>query len=199
MKKIFIILTVGLLIMGCAYASNSHVNINGIDFELPEKYQGGEEKNRGYELDNVFSIRCIDDNPINAIGLWAAEKDFSEDSNIAGHPVRHYFQYNQYVNGNHSHAYFASGESVYEISWTGSQIDRDIEKLIKNTPKSKIDDDAFYGALDKSVDIYKEVKKDQLNKDSEYNYLEAKYNSQVNQQKPDDTRLKEILLTYYNR
>ena len=199
MKKIFIILSIGLLIMGCAYASNSHVNINGIDFELPEKYQGGEEKNRGYELDNVFSIRCIDDNPINAIGLWAAEKDFSEDSNIAGHPVRHYCQYNQYVNGNHSHAYFASGESVYEISWTGSQIDADIEKLIKNTPKSKIDDDAFYGALDKSVHIYKELKKDQLNKDSEYNYLEAKYNSQVNQQKPDDTRLKEILLTYYNR
>ena len=185
--------------MGCAYASNSTVKINGIDFELPEKYQGGDVKSSGYELNNIFSIICVDDNPINAIGLWAAEKDFSEDLNIAGHPVRHYCQYNRYVNWNHSHAYFASGESVYEISWTGSQIDADIEKLIKNTPKSKIDDDAFYGALDKSVSIYKELKKDQLNKDGEYNYLEAKYSPQSSQQNPDNTRLKEILLMYYNK
>ena len=199
MKKIFIILTVGLLIMGCAYASNSTMKINGIDFELPEKYQGGELKNNGYQLDNTFSIRCIDDNLIKTIGLWAVEKDFSEDLNIGDHPVRHYCQYNRYVNGNHSHAYFASGESVYEISWIGHEINTDIENIIKTTPKSKIDDDTFYDGLDKSVHIYKDLKKDELNKDSEYNYLEAKYNLQSSQQNPNDNRLKEILLMHYNR
>ncbi len=45
--------------------------------------------------------------------------------------------------------------------------------------------------------IYKQQKIDKLNKDSDYNYLEAKYNSQLDQQEQGNTRLKEILLTYY--
>lgn len=197
MKKILIILTLTVMLSGFVWANSSDVEINGADFKIPSKYQGGDIKSDGYALDNTFSIRCVDNNTVRAIGLWAIEKDSSEDLNIAGHPVRHYCQYNKYVGGNHSHAYFASDSSVYEISWVGLQINGDIEKLIENTPKSKIDDDAFYGALDKSVEIYKELKKEQLNRDSEYNYLEAKYQSQSNQKQPDDTRFKEILLSYY--
>ena len=197
MKKTIIILTMVLLLAGCAYASNSTVDINGIEFEIPVKYQGGDIKANGYELNNTFSIRCVDNNVVDAIGLWAVEKEFSEDLNIGSHPVRHYCQHNKYVGGNHSHAYFASGDSVYEISWTGKEINSDIEKLIENTPESEIDDDSFYNALDKTVDIYKKLKKDKLNKEGEYNYLEAKYQSQSNQQQADDTRFKEILLTYY--
>lgn len=189
-------MTLTLMILGCVNAMNSTIEINGIDFKIPPKYQGGETGLDMYKLDNTFSIRCVDDNIAQAIGLWAVEKDFSHELEIENHPVRHYCQYNQYVNGNHSHAYFASGNSVYEISWTGAEIDGEIENLIKNTPKSEINDDAFYDALDKSIDIYKELKKEKLNEDAMYNYLEAKYQSQQKQTSPEDTSFKEILLTH---
>lgn len=196
MKKTLLFLILTFLLIGCVYAGQN-VEINDVSFEIPSKYSGGDFENGCYELEDTFSIRCVDNNTAKAIGLWAVESDHSEDLNIDGHTVRHFCQYNEYVHGNQSHLYFASGNSVYEIEWTGEQIDEDIEKLIKSTPPSEIEDDAFYNALDKSLEIYKQEKIDKLNKDSEYNNLEARYNSLSDNQKRDDTRLKEILLTYY--
>lgn len=197
MKKLLPIIIVSLFLLSCVYASADNININGANFKIPSPYQGGEFDDDSYELENIFSIRCIDDNIAKEIGLWATEKDFSEDLNINKHPVRHFSQYNKYVGGNNSHAYFASGDSIYEIAWVGEEINSDIEKLINNTPESEIDDDSFYNTLDESVEIYKQDKIDRLNQDAEYNYLEAKYQSQQ-PQKPDDTRFKEILLTHYS-
>lgn len=200
MRKILIALALTALIMGGAYAGNSTATVNGVDFNIPSKYQGGEMINGDYRLENIFSISCIDDNVPDAIGLWDRENDFSEDSNINNHPLRHYYVYNKYVDGNLSHAYFASGESIYEIKWTGEEITPDIKKLIKNTPASEISDESFYNTLDKSIDIYKDQKIDKLNHDGEYNYVEAKSQSQLSHQSSlDDTKLNRILLTYYNR
>lgn len=187
-----------IFLLGCVCAEENTVEINGISFEIPAQYLGGEKTADSYELDNNFSIRCVDENVPKAIGLWAEENDYAKDLIIGNHPVRHYCQYNEYVGGNHSHAYFASDESVYEISWVGDAIPKDIKKLIKNTPDSKIDNDAFYGALDKSIELYKIEKIDKLNQEAEYNYLEAKYQSKLSQQSNDDTRFKEILITYSN-
>lgn len=193
MRKILIMLTLTIFLAGSTYA----IDINGVEFDIPSQYQGGEMDDGEYDLDNVFSIRRVDDNVARAIGLWAEEQEFSEDTNIENHPVRHYCQYNPYVRGNHSHAYFVSGKSVYEIAWVGEEITSDIEKLIKNAPESEIDDDAFYSVLDESYNIYKRDKIDRLNEDGEYNILEAKYQSQTPQNTPDDTRFKEILYSYY--
>lgn len=200
MKKIFIALTLAILIMGFAYASNSTVTINDVEFKLPSEYQGGKMTNGNYKLENIFSICCINDDVAKFIGLWATENDFSEDVIIADHPVRHYCSYNEYVHGNMSHAYFASEDSIYEIKWTGEEITPDIEKLIKNTPESKIDSDVFYNTLDESIDMYKEQKIVKLNQDAEYNYMEAKHQSQSDQQDShDNTKFNRILLTYHNR
>ncbi len=198
MREMIAIIFITTLIMGCAHASQQTIEIGGADFEIPSKYQGGELKDNQYSLDNNFSIRCVDNDVCGKIGLWACENDFSEDINIGDHPVRHFCQYNKYVNGNHSHAYFASNHSVYEISWTGKEINKDIEKLIINSPASEIKKDSFYSALDESVSIYKQQRIDKLNQEAEYNNLEAKYNSQSHQDRGDDAQLKEILLTHYN-
>lgn len=197
MKKLIIILTLSLLLVGCVYASDSTIKINGIEFKIPPKYQNGELDDDSYRLENNFSIRCIDNNVAKAIGLWAEEQEYSEDLTLNNHPVRYFYQYNKYVKGYHSHAYFASGYSVYEISWTGKEITSDIEKLINNTPKSNISNDDFYNMLNESYNIYKNQKVDKLNKDSQYNYLEAK--SQSHQQTSEDSEMNKILLTYYNR
>lgn len=196
MKRILFALTLIILIMGCAFAG-SNVKVNGVEFELPSKYQGGDVDDNYYRVNNTFAIRCIDDEAPKAIGLWASENEFNEDLDIKNHPVRHFYQFNKYVDGYHSHAYFASGNSLYEISWVGKEIDGNIEKLIKNTPKSEIESEAFYNTLDEATDIYKNQKIDQLNRDSEYNYMESKYSSKLHEQPSrDDTRLNQILLTY---
>lgn len=197
MKKLIIILTLSLLLLSCVYAGDSTIKINDVEFKIPPKYQNGELSDNSYRLDNNFSIRCIDNNVAKAIGLWAEEQEHSEDLTVNTHPVRHFCQYNKYVKGYHSHAYFSSRDSVYEISWTGKEITSDIEKLINNTPKSNMSNDDFYKMLDESYDTYKEQKIDRLNKDSQYNYLEAK--TQSHQQTSDDSEMNKILLTYYNR
>ena len=194
MKKLIILILL-IFLMGCVYAQDS-IEINDVEFYIPSQYQGGYISEDYYRLDNEFLIECVNDNVPDAIGLWASENEYCKDLNIDGHPVRHYYQYNQYVHDNQSHLYFASDESIYEIAWTGNQITKDIKNLIKNAPKSKISDDEFYYALDKSIEIYKQQKIDKLNQDSEYNYHEAKYQSH-NPDTHDDRKFKEILLTYY--
>lgn len=196
-KKILIIL-ITLVFISSVWAQNeSTVNINGINFEIPPKYQNGEFENNRYRLENQFSIECIDDNIPKHIGLWASEKDYSKDLNIEQHPVRHYFQYNQYIHDNQSHAYFASGTSIYELAWIGNSIPKDIENMIKSTPPSKISDHDFSQKLDNSIKIYKSEKIKKLNDDGEQNYLEAKYHSKIPSDQQDDRQFKEILLTYY--
>ena len=42
MKKILIILTAILILISCVHAQvNTTVEINGVSFEIPEKYNGG--------------------------------------------------------------------------------------------------------------------------------------------------------------
>lgn len=203
MKKMFLILTLSIFLMSCVYANENTIQINDIDFEIPAKYQNGELYNGKYQLNKNFSISCIDDNISKSIGLWAREQKFSEDIEIENHPVRHFSQYNKYVKGNHSHAYFASGKSVYEISWVGKEINRDIEKLIKDTPPSEISNTDFYNLLDESFKIYKQEKAVQYESDAQYNNLEAKYNSQLKEsqleQQKHGSDMNKILLTYYNK
>ena len=197
-KKIWILLITFFLISSVCAQNDMAVQINDIEFEIPSKYQGGKTINDKYKLDDIFSIRCIDGNIPKSIGLWACEMDHSKNLTISDHPVRHYCQYNSYIKNNQSHAYFASGDSIYEIVWIGNEITPDINNMIKNAPKSNIDINTFNKLLDKSIETYKKERTEQLNKDGEDNYLESKYNSQISNEKQDDTRLKEILLTRYN-
>lgn len=165
---------------------NSTIEINGVNFEIPDEYQDGKVLDKGYRFNNSFSIYCIDDNIPKSLGLWACEKDYEENLTIDNHPVRYYYQYNSYVKNNLSHAYFASGDSFYEISWIGNEISPEIKKIISDSPKSNISSDTFYNVLDESVDIYYEMRKEQLNQDSEYNYLQSRYSYSKDQRFDDD-------------
>lgn len=195
-KSLFVIIL--LLSLSCAYASDLSVDINGVDFEIPEKYQGGKDLSNGYRFENRFSIYCIDDDLSSHAGFWGSKKEFSQDLKIGNHPVRHYCAYNQYVGGNYSHAYFTSGNSVYEINWMGNNITADIEKLIIKTPDSQINEDEFYNELDDSVGVYKEKRNEQLEDISEYNYNTAKYNP-YSHEKQEMGKINEILITIMNQ
>lgn len=91
--------------------------------------------------------------------------------------MKFYYQYNPSSKDNYSHAYFASENSIYEISWLGNNITSDIEKFIRDTPPSKINKDKFYSILDESIKIYEIIKSQQDEWDAKYNYFEAKYHN----------------------
>ena len=197
MKKILIILIAILILISCVHAQdNTTVEINGVIFEIPEKYQGGHTYKNGYSAD-YFHLTCIDENIAKSIGLWACEKDYEENLTISNHPVKFYYQYNPPSKDNYSHAYFASGNSIYEISWLGNNITPDIEKLIRDTPPSKINENKFYSILDESINTYEIIKSQQDEWDAEYNYLEVKYHESLSKN-PDDRRTKELLITLMN-
>ena len=197
MKKILIILIAILIFISYVHAQdNTTVEINGVSFEIPEKYQDGRIYKNSYSSD-TFHIICVDDDLPEQIGLWAHEKDYEENLTISNHPVKFYYQYNPHSKDNYSHVYFASGNSIYEISWLGNNITPDIEKLIRDTPPSKINENKFYSILDESINTYEIIKSQQDEWDAEYNYLEVKYHESLSKN-PDDRRTKELLITLIN-
>ncbi len=197
MKKILIILIAILIFTSCVHAQdNTTVEINGVIFEIPEKYQGGHTYKNGYSAD-YFHLTCIDENIAKSIGLWACEKDYEENLTISNHPVKFYYQYNPHSKDNYSHVYFASGNSIYEISWLGNNITPDIEKLIKDATPSKINEDKFYSILDDSIKTYKITKTQQDEWDAENNYFEAKNHEPLSKNQ-DDRRTKELLIILMN-
>lgn len=198
MFKKICVLFVFLILVSSFMVTISAVDVNGIDFKIPNKYLGGETKSDGYQLENIFGIFCIDDNLPQRVGFWASESDHNDSLDIDNHPVRYYYSYNQYVSDNMSHAYFSSGNSFYEIFWVGNQITPDIEKLIKDTPDSEIGNDSFNSIVDNAIDTYIKDRDDQLSYDSLYNDYEARSSSKSGYGKTNYDRLREGYITFYN-
>ena len=196
-KKICVIFLF-LLFISSFIGFVSAVTVNGVDFNLTKEYLGGENKTDGYQVNNTFGIFCIDDMMPQKIGFWDRESDYSEDLEIGNHPVRYYYSYNKYVSDNMSHAYFTSGDSFYEIFWVGNNITPDIEKLIRNTPDSKIDSDSFYSIVNESIDTYVQSRNERLNYDSQYNYYESRSSQQDNSKGYNDEKIRELLISYYH-
>lgn len=69
-------------------------------------------------------------------------------------------------------------------------ITSDIKQLIENTPESNINDKNFYITLDNEINEYKNEKINKLNQENQYFK-----NPEVS---PDDSRIKEILISYYS-
>ena len=65
-----------------------------------------------------------------------------------------------------------------------------IKQLIENTPESNIGDKNFYITLDNEINEYKNEKINKLNQENEY-FKSPEVSS-------DDSRIKEILLSYYS-
>lgn len=146
MKKIFLILVFFLLI-----SPVSAVEIRGVDFEIPDKYHGGELKSYGYiyKSENTFSILCIDYLMQTKYAEWAYESISSENVTIGSHVAVHY------VNpGNISHLVFSVGNSIYCISWNSSEITPEIEELVKNAPDSNLTSSQFYSKLENELAEY---------------------------------------------
>ena len=154
-KKLLIPLLLIALIVSISYvnavdSSNwKTVKVGDVDFKIPPQYQGGEmnSKNTEYHFKdlNTFGILCVDDYLANSYGYWYNFK--AKNLTIGAHDAVYFSNYNSYVKHDVSHIYFSSGDSIYCICWSGSEITDEIEEIIINTPNSSYDTNTFHSIL----------------------------------------------------
>lgn len=155
MKRIFLMLIFFLLI-----SPLSAVEIRGVDFEIPDKYSGGELKSYGYIFNNedTFSILCIDFLMPTKFDEWNIESLSSENITVGSHEAVHYVN-----KKNISHLIFSVGDSIFCISWNSSKITPEIEKLVNDSPNSNLTSQQFHSKLENELAEYaadKELEKE---------------------------------------
>lgn len=145
--------------MGCCYAAEySTVNVNGIDFEIPSEYAGGDIKDNQYVYHDLrtFAILCVDDYLVNNFGGWASTCDHAQEITIDGRPCTLLTTYNKYIDANVSYLYFPVNESVYCICFKSDNLTPEISHIVETAPDYNMSSDTFYGLLDEAYNDYKE-------------------------------------------
>ena len=158
MKKLCIIF-ISVLILSVSFiaAEDSSdwktVSISGNDFKIPPKYSNGELSDYKYQIDNWnnFAILCVDTFLESNYG-YVASLGNGEKMTINGHPAIYFCSYNSYEKTDLSRVYFASGNSIYCISYQGSNLTSDIREIVSTSNPSSISGDEFYSRLDKAVE-----------------------------------------------
>lgn len=194
---VILILSMGLsMSLGSVSAIDSsnwnEVTINGIDFKIPPKYNGGEligdEGNyTTYMLETVFnfSISALN-NEIDLVEVYGYESTIDELKNlslkhIGGHDVVILHSYRSVCEHDVIYLFYGIGDEIYAISYNGTKITPEIKEIIKNTPKSNMTKNELYKKLDDAQASYVEK---QIEYEEAYNYQEA-YSAGKNSNKHD--------------
>lgn len=193
MKKIVLLLLVFLL-LGSVYASDfSTVTVEGVDFEIPSQYSGGNAKDNKYVFKDLrtFAIMCVDDYIVSNYGGYADICDNKQQLSIDGRPCMLLSMYNKYIKTDVSYLYFPVNQSVYCICFQANNVTSDISHIVESAPGSDLSADEFYLLLDESVKEHEERE-----------YLDTVNDNDVivvNNQDQDDEFIKWFLLTQLNR
>ena len=194
-KKIIFISAIIFLFISSSYA----VEVGGVDFNIPDRFSGGNELNSGYKFENKFSVYDISDEIPEMYGFWVLSADYRENLNITKHPCEYFYSYNTYSRDNLSHIVFASDNCIFMISWEGENITDEIKDMVSNTPDSKISDGDFHKILNDSVKVYKSERAEKLSQDAIYNQYEAELKSKQSQNDNHQWKDNRYLIYYYNR
>jgi hypothetical protein len=152
MKKI-ILLFMLFLLMGCVCADDfSKVNVNGVDFEIPNQYSSGSVEKTKYVYGDLrtFAILCVDDYIISNYGGFYDIADYKQELSIDSRPVKLLTMYNKYIDKNVSYLYFPVNKSVYCICFQGDNVSSNISHIVESAPSSDMSSDTFYGLLDEA-------------------------------------------------
>lgn len=161
MNRYFIIFIFVLLFSITAIAAEDSsnwekVSISGNEFRIPPEYGGGSLSDGKYQINNwnTFAILCVDNYLANNYGYVYSSCSYSEMLTIEGHPAYYFCGYNSYEKTNLSRIYFACGESIYCISYKGSNLSSNINEIVATSPASSISSSDFYSILDEALDEY---------------------------------------------
>lgn len=159
MKKLFIIFILVLILSVSVIAAEDSsdwktVTIAGNDFKVPLEYSDGELSDNKYQIENWnnFAILCVDKYLESNYGFVASTADHSEKMTINGHPAIYFCGYNNYEETNLSRVYFASGNSIYCISYKGSNLSSNVSEIVSSSNPSLMSADDFYSKLDDALE-----------------------------------------------
>lgn len=192
MKKLCIIF-ISVLILSVSFISADDssdwktVSISGNDFKIPPEYDNGELSDYKYQINNwnTFAILCVDTFLESNYG-YVASLSQGEKMTINGHPAIYFCSYNSYEKTDLSRIYFASGNSIYCISYQGSNLTSDIKEIVSSSNPSSISDSEFYSTLDDAL------KEHEIKENMDQNTYYPTYSYDRSSSYSDDSAIKDF-------
>ena len=173
MKKILLSIIILLVFIPASAAGN--VTIKGVDFEIPDKYDGGTLKDTSYVYESGFKFRILSlDDYKNLKFNFGSDitdsKSYCQTS-IAGHDA--VVINGEYNSKPHTTVYIACASKYFLICFNDTEVNDDIVNLISKTPEQNISSGEFYATLDGALNDYQK-QLDEENQD--YDYYQANQN-----------------------
>ena len=173
MKRIILILLILAFILPICAGDNSTVTIAGVDFIIPEEYQGGDLSDTSYMKGSGYNFRILSLSNYKNLKFNFGSDSLNDgvldiaESYVGGHAAAVIYSNISACKHEVVTIYFASGDNIFLVCYNGSEITPEIEKMIENTPASSMSDEIFYNKLadaqlEYSYDLEKEQREIEL-------------------------------------
>ncbi len=167
-KKIIILFVLIFTLSLCqAYAIDSSnwtsEKVGDIDFKIPPEYGNSTLMSDGYlTRENIFDFAIRDIDTFSFLKSSYGDDATSQNTydivneTVGGHTASVIYQEINVEDHNYNtiYVYFETDNHIYCVSFNDTEISPEIEEMISQTPNSEMDQDKFYGKLDKATENY---------------------------------------------
>lgn len=154
MKKIFLIFIVLVIVIPSVSAGN--VTIKGVNFEIPQQYEHGTQKESSYVYESGLTFRILNlDDSRNLKSNFGSDIEGAksvDQTNIAGHDAVVILK--EYNSKQYTTVYFSTGDKIFLICFNDTYVNDDISKIIEKTPEQTMSHDDFSSQLNKALNDY---------------------------------------------
>ena len=154
MKRIFLIFIVLVIVIPSVSAGN--VTIKGVNFEIPQQYEDGTQKESSYVYESGLTFRILNlDDSRNLKSNFGSDIEGAksvDQTNIAGHDAVVILK--EYNSKQYTTVYFATGDKIFLICFNDTYVNDDISKIIEKTPEQTMSHDDFASRLNKALNDY---------------------------------------------
>ena len=154
MKRIFLIFIVLVIVIPSVSAGN--VTIKGVNFEIPQQYEHGTQKESSYVYESGLTFRILNlDDSRNLKSNFGSDIEGAksvDQTNIAGHDAVVILK--EYNSKQYTTVYFATGDKIFLICFNDTYVNDDISKIIEKTPDQTMSHDDFSSRLNKALNDY---------------------------------------------
>ena len=154
MKKIFLIFLILLIVIPSAAGGN--VTIKGVNFEIPQQYEHGTQKESSYVYESGLTFRILNlDDSKNLKINFGDDIDGAksvDQTEIAGHDAVVILK--EYNSKEYTTVYFTTGDKIFLICFNDTHVNDDISKIIEKTPQQTMSHDDFSSRLNQALSDY---------------------------------------------
>jgi len=158
---ILFILMIGIKPVNAIDSSDwESVNVTNVTFKIPPGMEGGRLIETSYSKGNVFhfGIRSLENDRdlANSFGDESTSDDLidAKEETLSNHYLVVLTTYVNVCKSNVTYVYLPINETIFVISFNGTEITPEIEEIINNTPESEMSKKEFYSKLEQSQKDY---------------------------------------------